>query len=86
METDRGARSLVAGDDGVARCLSLQGYLTDKKTNPSGTLPQAYALGPRGVVGGVGVIVWERYPCGVSPFSTSESVIIVWAESQLLNQ
>ena len=30
----------------------VQGYLTDKKTHPPRTLPQAYAWGPRGVLGG----------------------------------
>ena len=30
----------------------LQGYLTYKKTHTPRTLPQAYAWGPRGVLGG----------------------------------
>ena len=29
-----------------------KGYLTDKKTHPPGTLPKAYAEGPRGVIWG----------------------------------
>ena len=33
--------------------LPLQGYLTDKNTLPPRTLPWAYALGPRGVLGGL---------------------------------
>ena len=31
---------------------SIQGYLTYKKTHPPRTLPQAYAWGPRGILGG----------------------------------
>ena len=32
---------------------------------PPKTLPQASAQGSRGVLGGVGVFSWVRYPCGV---------------------
>ena len=41
---------------------ALWGYLTHKKTQPPRTLPQAYALGPRGVLEGVGRFLMGEVP------------------------
>ena len=37
-----------------------QGYLSDKKTHPPKTLPQAYACGPRVILEGGGAFSYER--------------------------
>ena len=42
----------------------LHGYLAHKKTNPPRTLPQAYAYGPSGVLGGWAVSYERGTPVG----------------------
>jgi len=48
----RTGRGLLYGLLGGCASLCIQGYLTHKKTHPPRTLPQAYAQGPRGFLGG----------------------------------
>ena len=51
------------GEDAVIWIEVVQGYLTYKTTHPPGTLPQAFAEGPRGFLGGWARSYMRGTPC-----------------------